>query len=460
MRNPSTHCGGVVLIGLLVALAAGSPVQAGTVKHVTTWSQLWNAVVTGSADDEIIIYPGVYNVTNSLYMINCPGLILRGSTGDPNDVILRGPGMNNAGGNTYEGVQFVSADMTLADLTVEEFFHHGVHYQASGDGCVVDNVIVRNCGEQYIKGTKFIDDVIIRNTQMIQTKTRLDDLLPYRPNGYTGGIDLHGARNFHIVDTIAIDIFAEDGYGDAGIFLWNETSNGIIERNVVIGCNKGIALGNPSNSLNVIHARDVIVRNNFVARGPSVGVELCFVQDISFYNNTVYGADGNYFRAVQLLDDYNEVYFPMTGVELAYNIIRGQIRDITRTQPYTLTGNIVGTTATANWFVAASAGDLHLTALATPAIDSAVTLIDVPEDIDGQARPIGSAPDVGADEFAVFDVADLDSNFTVDLIDYAILLSGMQGPGQPEGVAGTDLDQDGDCDMADYAVLARGFTGP
>jgi hypothetical protein len=41
---------------------------------------------------------------------------------------------------------------------------------------------------------------------------------------------------------------------------------------------------------------------------------------------------------------------------------------------------------------------MHLRASATPAIDHAAVLTEVPTDIDGDVRPIGTAPDVGADE--------------------------------------------------------------
>jgi hypothetical protein len=62
----------------------------------------------------------------------------------------------------------------------------------------------------------------------------------------------------------------------------------------------------------------------------------------------------------------------------------------------TIAGNV--TTAQANWFVSAATGDLHLAATATAAIDRAASLADVVNDYDGDARPFGSAPDVGADE--------------------------------------------------------------
>jgi hypothetical protein len=64
-----------------------------------------------------------------------------------------------------------------------------------------------------------------------------------------------------------------------------------------------------------------------------------------------------------------------------------------------LTGNVVD--AQTSWFVDAASGDLHLVATATDAIDQAASLADVTDDFDGDARPIGPAPDIGADEYGV-----------------------------------------------------------
>jgi hypothetical protein len=45
------------------------------------------------------------------------------------------------------------------------------------------------------------------------------------------------------------------------------------------------------------------------------------------------------------------------------------------------------------------AGDLRLTSTATEAIDRGVQVADSPYDWDGDKRPIGSRPDIGADEY-------------------------------------------------------------
>jgi hypothetical protein len=63
------------------------------------------------------------------------------------------------------------------------------------------------------------------------------------------------------------------------------------------------------------------------------------------------------------------------------------------------TGNV--TNAQSSWFVNPAATDLHLVGTTTAAIDQAVTLVQVPDDYDGDVRPIGAAPDVGADEYGI-----------------------------------------------------------
>src|SRR6185295_9239325 len=85
-----------------------------------------------------------------------------------------------------------------------------------------------------------------------------------------------------------------------------------------------------------------------------------------------------------------------TGAVLKNNLLDGFIsaRDgATGTEQNNLTG------ATAGMFANAAAGDLHLSASATAAIDHGVALTNVTDDFDGQTRPAGAAQDIGADEF-------------------------------------------------------------
>jgi hypothetical protein len=59
------------------------------------------------------------------------------------------------------------------------------------------------------------------------------------------------------------------------------------------------------------------------------------------------------------------------------------------------------TNAQSSWFVDPASYDLHLVATATDAIDQATMLANVPDDFDGDTRPIGISSDIGADEYGV-----------------------------------------------------------
>ncbi len=94
-----------------------------------------------------------------------------------------------------------------------------------------------------------------------------------------------------------------------------------------------------------------------------------------------------------------EARFSDTQGLFAYNLTNMNIWADRDGAQATSTGNL--TNAQTGWFANVASGDLHLTAVATAAIDQASPLTAVTDDFDGDARPIGAAPDVGADEYGV-----------------------------------------------------------
>ena len=393
------------LHALVASLLLLSAAASGTVWDVDTVSELNSAISSLGSGDEVIIQPGTYN-TGGFY-ITTPNITIRGATGNRDDVILYGGGMNNPGA-IFEGIQLVGDNQTLKDFTLEGYYHHAIHFQPGADNSLVQNVKTLNIGEHHMKGGTSIPNAIvggiIENSLMMQTEVRQNGL-PNRPDNYLGGIDLLGATNWRIRDNVAIGIEAIDS-GDAAIFLWQRNTGHIIERNVLISNNKGIAMGNPMDT-NMWQVENTIVRNNIIVRDPSdeIGMEACYTKDLKVYNNTVYSPDASYFRTLHILDQAGEG--ATTNLQLVNNIIRGNVLDNTVGGGWTpaaiaAMGNIFDTTGTVvlpAWFVDAAGGDLHLSALATAAIDQASTLAEVTDDMDALARPVGSAPDMGADEY-------------------------------------------------------------
>lgn len=404
-----------VVVALSVMLLACGPAAA-TVWNISNVPQLDTALSGLGSNDELILQPGTYYL-DRVVALNTPGVTIRGASGNRDDVILIGGGMNTHG--VDEGITVGSSNVTIRDLTLKSFFYNAVHLRAESDisGIVVSNVKTWNVGERHVKGSwdgnvsHTLDNTLIENMYMLQTEPRLDT----NPSGsdYIGGMDIMSTNNLIIRDCVAEGVRGFTGGGNASIFLWQGHNNFLVERNIIIGTNKGIGIGltyPPSQSISGgWHADGGIIRNNFILRsdgydGNNIGMELCHVKNVEVYNNTLYSPDPGYRRTLSLWDNPS---FPNENLQIVNNIIRGTCWYNTDSSAgvnagVAAMGNIVdndGSVVPPEWFVDALAGDLHLTGLATAAIDAATALADVPEDIDGEFRPVGTLPDMGADEF-------------------------------------------------------------
>ena len=402
----------VVLAAAVAALAVSTAPAA--VWDVSTFSALKTASISANPGDQIIIAAGNYHVTQPLY-ITTPDLTFSGASGNRNDVVLYGNGMNVESGVT-EGFWAAASGIRLENVTIRDFWHHGIHICGApyADNVVISNVRTVNCGERHVKGSSgsgISDNVIIENLWMEQT----EPYLPrpghsVDPNNYIGGIDAMHINNWTIRDSTALNIRGATGGGRAGIFLWNGVSNLTLERNMLINNGHGISIGNPSgpngSHVDPWHAEGGVIRNNFIVRRGETSdwaLELDNTKDFEVYNNTIYSDVATYFRTVQIYDEAGEGQ--TTNLQMINNLIRGRVYDLSSgdwsSAAVAAMGNLVDTNGTVvlpSWFVDAAGGDLHLTELAIGAIDQATTLVQVPDDIDGQSRPIGLAPDMGADE--------------------------------------------------------------
>ncbi len=400
--------------GAILGILLLSPPARAEIRDVSTVAELNAAVAGARPGDEIVLRPGTYNLTNVVWL-HTPNVTLRGATGDRDDVSLVGGGMNTRG--VDEGISVGADDITIRDLTVRDFYYNGIHIRAESDAdrTRVSNVKTVDIGERHIKGSRnpdtleTCDDGVIENVHMLQTRPRTGH--PDTDPNYIGGIDMMALRNYAIRDCTAEGIVGSQQGGNAAIFLWQGIQGVVVERNVIIGCTKGIALGNPYLPLEVPritgdwHAADCIIRNNFILRGPwttgnNIGIELANTRDIRVLHNTVYSENASYFRTISISNS-DTARALTTNVQLRNNIVRGNLFDFAGGTGWTSTGDLFdgdGSVVTPDWFANPSRADFHLTAQATVAVDRAAPLADVTEDVDGHPRPAGAAPDLGADE--------------------------------------------------------------
>jgi hypothetical protein len=211
------------------------------------------------------------------------------------------------------------------------------------------------------------------------------------PEEYTNGISAHDAHRWTVRDNDWYRIRTPGNAAVPTILFWSGSSDTIVERNLLVDCYQGIAFGNASHGAGD-HSGG-IVRNNFIyASMPHDSVvEMVHATGWLVAHNTALLLNSTGVTWSM------EARFSDTQGTFAYNLTNMTILADRDGAQGTLTGNV--TNAQSDWFANPADGDLHLVASATSAIDQAVTLSDVSDDFDGDARPIGPAPDVGADEY-------------------------------------------------------------
>src|SRR2546428_14174430 len=159
--------------------------------------------------------------------------------------------------------------------------------------------------------------------------------------------------------------------------MWNHSSNTVTERNLFINCARGIAYGLQIAGFD--HTGGII-RNNMIFRAVrqsgDVGIAVADSPNTQVLNNTIF-LSGTYGTPIEYR------FAGSTGVVVKNNLLDGIVwqRDgATGTEQNNLA-------ASADMFVNAAAGDLHLVSSATSAIDHGLSLANVTDDWDGQLRP-------------------------------------------------------------------------
>jgi hypothetical protein len=145
---------------------------------------------------------------------------------------------------------------------------------------------------------------------------------------------------------------------------------------------------------------DGVIRNNFVFASRSelfaseygfdCGVCLAQACGTLVLHNTVASTAAPFSSIEWRFDD--------TDVAISNNLVSHNLND--RGGTATLQGNLQN--APLSLFVDGTGGDLHLASDASSAIDQGASLSAglCDDDIDGDARPSGPAPDIGADEYS------------------------------------------------------------
>jgi hypothetical protein len=360
------------------------PAPTGSVVNVSSEAQLRNQAYNAPTGTTIVIQAGVYNMGNYIHIIH-NGITLRGATGNRSDVILDLGGVSKG-----SSMVLVDADdVTIADLTIRNARDHGVAINGK-DRPKLYNLHILDIEDQLVK----VNPVGDGSEDGLLSCSRLE-YTTSAPDSYTNGISAHNALRWVVQDNEWYRIRTIDDTPVPTILFWSGSSDTIVERNLLVDCYQGIAFGNSSQA--GINHTGGIVRNNFIYSSleHDVAIEMVRAQDWLVAHNTLL-----------LLNPSNpgltwgmEARYAESQGIFAYNLSNMNILPNRDGANGSVVGNV--TNAQASWFVNAAAGDLHLVATATNAIDQATSLANVDDDYDGDTRPIGGMPDVGADEYGV-----------------------------------------------------------
>ena len=414
----------VLSAGVLLWAAAGSswaqtgpspcsapplPMTGARIINVSTGPQLQSAVSSAQAGDTIVVAPGTYLLTSTLYLNGRHNVTLRGDQGC-DDVVLLGKGMDNANfGNVRVGIWSNSVNSTIAHLTIRDTYDNLLVFNPGAQSPRVYSVKLLNAGSQFIKANPTdvpngvgVDHGVVEYSWLEYTAGP-----PATDHGagigYTNGISAHAADNWVIRKNMFKNFHTPDSAAylwNPAVLMWNHSSNTLTEQNTFMNVDRAVAYGLVAQAAGHDHQGGVI-RNNFIYMAPGLfsasrkagsdgQIIVWDSPNSAVYHNTIL-TNGNVASAIEFR------FSGTTGGAARNNLADARInfRDgATAAQ----SGNLL--TATANMFVNPAAGDLHLLGSASAAIDKAPFLAAVTNDFDGDSRSEGIVSDVGADELA------------------------------------------------------------
>ena len=380
----------IILTFLIIILFIPQITLALTVE-VSTTTQLQAEISAANqrADQTtILLNNGIYKLSHGLSLSN-PHITLRGKSNNPEKVIIEGDKM---GPDATVGsiISITASDCTIENLTLQKCRWHliQIHGENNADRTRISHCILKDSYEQMVKVT-VNDKINTSSDDGVIEDCRFAYSAGIGPQWYIGGIDAHAAKNWIVrKNTFKSIISPSDRISEFAIHFWNHSADNLIEKNLIINCDRGIGfgLGNRGNS-------GGIIRNNMIyhaleqGKFADTGIALEESPGSQIYNNTIF-MEHSYPSAI-------EYRFPATrNILIANNLTNKpiQARD-------GATGNLVAniTSAQKSWFINVERGDLHLNSQnISTATKKGSPIPDLIDDFDGALR--STPPYKGADE--------------------------------------------------------------
>jgi copper-binding protein NosD len=372
---------------------------AGHTIRVSNVEELFQAAENVKPGETILLADSVYYMPR-YFSITTDNVTLRGASGDRTKVILDGSRSRHG---ELIGITGCSG-VTVADLTIQNVRHNGLKinsnlkaHQVTAYNCVFHNIWQRAVKGPFVPPGKE-NELNPRNCRIQyclfyndRPKQYSDDSADTPQNfrgNYVGGIDAMQCRGWTISDNVFFGIRGRTGEARGAVFLWQDSRDCIVERNVILNCDSGICLGNSHRSRFPIHAVNCIVRNNFIVGTEENGILADYTRDCKILHNTIHHPASRLRRLIRIVHDN-------PGLIVANNLLSGPDIRIETNDKFQNFGNRSQILTDA--FQDVSQGNLHLNRKIPHIVDSAIPLPQVTSDFDRQSRD--AKPDIGADEW-------------------------------------------------------------
>lgn len=378
-----------VATSLHLSLPAHAQATLVTVGTVAELHSAIDAANSAGGNRAIMLRDGTYTINDTLY-INAPNISIVGASGNRQSVVIQGDAMSSSAriGNV---IRVAASNFKLQDVTLQRSGWHLIQVvgEADADSTVIRNCILRDAYQQMVKVSNNPATPNVTGDNGLVENCIFEYTAGIGPQYYIGGIDAHGSKNWVVRNNTFRSIISPSGtVAEFAVHFWDGSANNIVEKNLIINCDRGVGFGmdgKPNNG--------GIIRNNMIYHAASAGqfadtsVALVESPNSQVYNNTII-MDNSFPWAIEYR------FGSTSGVLIANNLSN---------KPVTSRDGATGTisknlsNASAAWFTNKSNGDLHLALAVSGVVGAGQSIAALTEDFDGQARPSNSV-DIGADQ--------------------------------------------------------------